>query len=256
MIQCVFVLCLLCLLSTCSIFRKSSSKDRLGWSRVEYDLVDNSGKFKEIRETGFNRKNINEFVVKRMIKAHDGDGKILERSITISTLGTLKGKLPVLRPKASQYTVWFDGAEYSSTLKVNIEKRSIDVSLKSPEKQWNGNSTVLFPKGTGVFCYFSQLFECVKVTDFFSKAIQEEAGQMNFHVIIDGFPYFQEQYLNVPQKIFIPVKLEYDGINKNGERRFSLQIAGQSIFYFIDSNELLIKMFWTQQGLSAVRCGT
>ena len=66
--------------------------------------------------------------------------------------------------------------------------------MVSPDKKWNGVKQVKFPvKGIGLYCFFSQLIECAKYTGFLSKALDANAGQMNFYLLWDGFPYINNQ---------------------------------------------------------------
>ena len=126
----------------------------------------------------------------------------------------------------------------------------MDVFLKSPEKQWNGRRKIPFPNGTGAYCFYSQVIDCANISNFIKKSSEKETGKMNFHIIWDGYPYFQEQFDNLPSEIFSAASLEYDGRNKMGQRRYTLNVAGQAIFYFIDSKNRLVKQYWVAQGLS------
>lgn len=240
--------------SSCAYFKKvrgpkESNKLKTNYND-EFVLTDKSGKFSVLRESGFGNKG-KEYIVKKRVFLYGGDrSKILEQSIVISSPGTLKGETTILRPKISQYTVWFENKKYFSELKLNLKEKTLDISLKSPEKQWNGNKKVPFPKGTGVFCFYSQIIECANISKFIKMSSEKETGKMNFHVIWDGYPYFQEQFDNLPSNVFSEAILEFDGRNKMGQRRFTLNVAGQSIFYFIDSKNRLIKQFWVAQGLS------
>ncbi|WP_164848514.1 hypothetical protein [Halobacteriovorax sp. HLS] len=216
----------------------------------KFQLNDKAGKFFVVREKGFN-KSKNQFIVKKSVQNPDS-GKELEKLIVISKLGNIKKKLSILKPDISEYSVWFDGKRYTSTMKVNSKTRSMEVSLNSPEKQWQGKRNIPFPSGKGVYCYFSQITECARATGFIEKAINNDGGSMKVVIIWEGYPYFQEQYLNVPNSVFSLGTFEYDGRNANGERRFTLRTNNQSIFYFIDNNFELEKKFWVSQGFSMV----
>ncbi len=216
----------------------------------KFQLTDKAGNFLINREKGFN-KSKNQFIVKKTVKA-SGDSKELEKLIVISKLGNLKKSLTILRPEISEYSVWFEGKKYVSRMEVNEETQSMDVKLFSPEKQWQGKRTFPFPKTMGIFCYFSQLTECARATGFIDKAIKKDSGSMKVVIIWEGYPYFQEQYLNIPNEVFTEGVFEYDGRNAKGERRFTLDVGGQSIFYFLDDNKELMKKFWVSQGLSMV----
>jgi len=250
---------LLLTLSSCAYFKQigtgpafSTTPDSPNTARVkkEFQLTDKAGKFRVHREKGFNKRK-NQFVVKKTVKSGD-DSKVLEKLVMISKLGNLKKKLSILKPSISEYSVWFDGKKYTTRMKVNSSSRSMDVTLTSPEKQWQGRRSHSFPKGDGIFCYFSQVTECARATGFIDKSIKNDGGSMKMIVIWEGYPYFQEQYLNVPSSIFSRAVFAYDGKNSRGERRFTLKVANQSVFYFLDSNFELSKKFWVSQGLSMV----
>ncbi len=232
---------------------KSSGTDSNFLKRVtkDFELVDKSGRFVVNRDRGY-LKSKNRFIVKKKVLSfNDSSGKVLEKSITISNPGSMgKGKLRVLRPSISQYTVWFDGKKYSSKMTVDLKDRAMIVDLKSPEEQWSGKRRFVFPKGTGVFCFYSQLIECTGITGFLSKALQEKGGTMKFHIIWDGYPYFQEQYLNVSNSVFEAAALVYEGTNRDGLSRFTLKTPSQIMFFLVDRKLELKKQIWVSQGYS------
>ncbi len=226
-----------------SILKKANSK-------THYILKDKSGTFNITREIGY-RKKTNELILKRKLTSSEkGDKFILEKNIAISTPGILNKKTTILRPKISQYSVWFEKQKYFTEIKIDVLNKSLNVKMVSPEKQWSGEKLVKFPKGTGVYCFFSQLVECIQSTNFINLAIQRENGSMSLHIIWDGYPYFQEQYLNVPNELFTPAKFTYDGLNKSSEKRFSLNIGNQIIFYLFNNKREFVKMYWVAQEFS------
>ena len=217
-----------------------------------FKLTDKSGTYFLERKLERKGKNIYQAHT-RVYVVENGQKKELERASTTSVFGYLGKKVPVLRPKSSKFEVWFDKRSYKVEMNVNVKRRSMNVRMESPESQWKGDRLIAFPKGTGVFCFFNNVMECVGVTGFVNKAIKKGAGQMKFHVIWEGFPYFQEQYLNISQRLFAPARLNYDGTNKKGEHRFSLDVAGQSIFYLLDKSKNLSRWYWVAQGVSVVK---
>ena len=231
-------------------------------NQAQFYLIDKSGHYLVKRERGYDKKRKGLVVKNRIFSIGGGEQKkLLEKSIAISRPGTLKfknsrGKVSILRPQISQYTVWLEGEKYFSEIKLNEKARGLDVRLIAPEGHSKGRETktvVPFPKGNGVYCFFSQLIECIKATSFITQALEKEVGNMSFFIIWDGHPYFQEQYENLPSHLFSFATLEYDGKNREGESRFTLQVAGQSIFYFLDSQGELRKQFWVSQGMSMVK---
>ena len=221
---------------------------------VHYDtkmiLQDKSGKFDVVRESGM-AKNKKNYVTKyRVYSTNTSEKKILEQAIVFATPGVLSDKVKVMRPERSQYKVWFDKQLYQSETRTDPKNKSLIIKMTSPEKQWSGEKSFVFPGGNGVFCYFTQMFECVKFTGFIDKAIEASAGKMSFHIIWDGYPYFHQQYLNISPGPFAGAEMEYDGKTKEGEHRFSVSASGNAIFYLYNENKEYVKMFWPAQGLS------
>lgn len=252
-----FILCL----SSCSQLMKKSGKSSSGKKRgsqssrpahynAKLTLQDKSGKFEVVRESGM-AKDKKSYVTKYRVYSVSGPGrKILEQSIVFATPGVLSDKVRLMRPHRSQYKVWFDKQLYQTETTVNPKEKSLVVKMESPEKQWSGTKKYVFPGGNGIFCYFTQAFECIKYTGFIDKAIEANAGKVSFHMIWDGFPYFHEQYLNIAPGPFAQAEMEYDGKTKEGEHRFSVSVSGNAIFYLYNENKEYVKMFWPAQGLS------
>ena len=245
-------LILFCLifLGACST---ASKQDQLETLRVKFNLTDKHGQYLVKRERGHLEKNKKIVTKKQIFDLKNGGKKILEKSISISRRGRLKGRTTILRPEISQYTVWFEGKKYFSELKLNPKAKGLDVRLISPEEQWNSIKTVSFPDRRGIYCFFEQVIECIRTTNFIHTAINKKAGKMKLFIIWNGHPYFQEQYENIPNQVFSKAVFKYDGYTPSGEVRFTLQVAGQSIFYFLDNKKELIKKFWISQGLSMVK---
>ena len=202
--------------------------------------------------SGFNKKE-NTFFSKRSLQVLNKESdNILEQSIVFSNIGTLKKKTTILRPKMSQYSVWFDGKKYFSELKMNNAKKSIDVKMISPESQWNGTKQIKLPNTKSLYCFFSQLMECAQTTGFITKANKKESGSMNLYVVWEGYPYLNETYSDFPSELFSKAQLQYEGKTKEGEARYTLKVAGQSIFFVVDKTEKMRKMFWVSQGISLI----
>ena len=179
------------------------------------------------------------------------DKKTIEKSIAIATPGRLKN-VNIVRPQVAQYTVWFDKKRYFSELKLDVKSKSMVLKMDSPENQWKGVRKIPFPTGTGVYCFFSMIVECVSATGFIEKAIGKGHGKMRFHVIWDGYPYIQEQYQYLPDEVFSSAEFVFEGEHENGEKKFSLTTGGQTIMYFVQPEGLLKKIFWVSEGMSMV----
>jgi hypothetical protein len=239
-------------LSSCSSTKRGNElKKVLARSPEKFTYTDKNGQFMVRMTNGFNKKT-NTFFSKRSLEIPDKEkDNLLETSVTFSELGSVKKK-NILRPKMSQYSVWFDGKKYFSELKLNPEKKTIDVKMVSPEAQWNGVKQVKLPSTKVMYCFFSQVMECARTTGFLVEASKKEEGTFSFYLIWEGYPYLNETFTNVPSQLFSKAQLEYDGVTKENERRFSLKVAGQSIFYVVDDKYQMKKMFWVSQGISMV----
>lgn len=237
-------------LVSCSLIKKSNSKEEselLTTSNV-YDLEDKSGTFELTRHSNF-VKNKNRYITKYQVKTKGKDDKILEQAVVISNPGRVKDLL-LTRPEISQYTVWFEGKKYFSEIKFNTKSKMLDIRLASPEKQWNGESSVSLPKEGVLFCFLGQIVECAAQTGFIKKALKAQTGTMNFYLIIEGYPYFQEQYMGVNNSPIMPASFVYDGTNAKGEKRFTLNFSDQSLFIFLNDKMQMTKKFWVSQGLT------
>ncbi len=241
-----FVCFLLCL--SCATTQKSSLK-MISYKK-NYVLTYKSGTFSLARESGFDSSSRN-YVTKYKIQDTNNQ-KILEKVITFSEVKNLSKKVKVLSPVKSKYQVWFDGKVHQTTMTVNEKEGLLLVKMRSPEDQWNGEKRVPMVKGNGVRCFYSQVVECAYRIGFLQKAIKLKSGKMAFSLIWEGYPYIQEQYLNIKSEPVTQASLSYDGKNQVGEHRFSLNFGGNSVFYFVDKKFRLDRIFWPSQGLSVV----
>lgn len=238
-------------LSSCGGMAKKTALEGLPSTEETFNYTDKNGQYSIRVSSGLDKTNKN-FSTKRIMEIPGRQkDKILEQSVAISTLGSVKNNI-ILRPKISQYNVWFDGKKYVSELKINVAKKAIDVKMTSPESQWNGTKQVKFPTSKTVPCFFSQVIECAKVSGFVSKSSKKEAGTMKLLIIWEGYPYLNETFSDFPSDLFSEAELEYDGKTRESERRFNLRVAGQSIFYVLNDKDVMTKMFWVSQGISMV----
>lgn len=250
--KCLVVLLVTMTLASCAKMAQTNPKELLGNHDEQFNYTDKNGQYSMKISSGLDKKG-KSFFTKRILELPNRQkDKALEQSVVISSLGSLKKKLMILRPKISQYNVWFDGKKYTSELKINTAKKAIDVKMTSPESQWNGNRQVKFPSSTTLPCFFSQVMDCAKVSGFISKASEKKTGTMSLMVIWEGYPYLNETFSDFPSELFSEAQLEYDGMTKEKERRFNLRVAGQSIFYVLDDKDVMKKMFWVSQGITMV----
>lgn len=243
---------MLLLAVSCAGVKSNNLKQELVRGEERFSYTDKNGSFLVKLGSGINKKD-NTLFTKRSLEITDKQtDNILEQSIVLSEIGVLKKKKTILRPKVSQYTVWFDGKKYFSELKLNQAEKLFDLKMVSPESQWNGTKKIKLPNSKALYCFFSQVIECAKAVDFIATAIKKEGGSMNFYIVWEGYPYLNETFSDFPVELFSKAKLEYDGKTKEDERRFNLSVAGQSIFFVLDKNEQMKKMFWVSQGISMV----
>ena len=253
----ISLILILFVLASCSSFQRKKTLPPSKPETKNYIFKDRTGEFILERKSVLNAEK-KVVIVKQTLSTNGTDDEegtnILEESTSYSTPGILKDKINILRPAKSLYHVWFDKKKYTTEMKLNTKTKKLDITVDSPEEKFNSSKKISLPrKNTGVFCFFSQLVECVRATEFFNKAIDNEAGTMNFHIIWENYPFHQELYSEFPNDILSQVSLEYDGKNSKGEYRFTLQLPNQTIFYFLDKNTELLKMFWVAQGISMVR---
>ncbi|MCP4912661.1 MAG: hypothetical protein GY909_06045 [Oligoflexia bacterium] len=247
-----FLFLLITVVSSCSLLRdKDSSGGGFLKYKEKYSLTDKSGSFVVEREVGPYSKQ-KKYVTKYRVLSKQDTSKVLEQSTAISTPGVLGKKFRVLRPFKSQYNVWFEKKKYSNLMWIDLKRKGLMVKMSSPEKQWNGTKFFRFPRGTGLYCYYTQVIECAQFTGFLNKAIKNKGGEMNFHLIWDGYPYIQEQFLNLANNPFENAILKYDGATGDGLKRFSLNVGANVIIYFVNNDLQLSKVFWVSQGLSMV----
>ena len=247
----VILLSVLTLVS-CAKLSQKNPKEMLVNHDDQFNYTDKNGQYSVKISSGIDKTGKNFFTKKMMELPSRQKDKALEQSVVLSSLGSLKKKMFILRPKASQYNVWFDGKKYTSELKINAAKKAIDVKMTSPESQWNGSKQVKFPNSTTLPCFFSQVIDCAKISGFIAKASEKQTGTMTMMVIWEGYPYLNETFSDFPSELFSQAELEYDGKTKQNERRFNLRVAGQSIFYVLNDQDVMIKMFWVSQGITMV----
>ncbi len=248
-----FVILFFLLFPSCAYFTKITSKSSpRKTSQSQFILKDKAGEYLFSRESG--RKN-SQYVTKRKIFLNENtqDEKILEKSIAISSVHKINN-VEFLAPDVSQFTVWFDSQKYFTQMKFDWKRKELEVSLESPEEQWSGLTIHPFPSDLKAVCFFSQIVECAQKLGFLDKSTSFKRGTMNLYLLMEGFPFVREIYLDLPTQIFLKAKFQYEGLTKEKERKYVLEFAGQSIFYFLKNNsDDLVKIFWISQGLSITK---
>ncbi len=213
----------------------------------KFSYSDKNGQFLFRSQSGFNKKDKAFFTKQSLEIVGKSLENVLEQSIAFSQMGAVKKKNLILRPKNSEYRVWFEGKKFSSKLKVIPNKKIVELTMESPEPKWNGVKQFKFPNTKTVTCFFSQVVECAKVMGMLNVP-----KKVSFYILWEGYPFLNETFSDFPMEIFSKAELEYEGLGKDNEKKLSLQVAGQSIAYLLDKNNKLKKMFWVSQGISMV----
>lgn len=234
-------------LSCGSILSKRSPKE----TKNSYAYLDSSGRFVYSREQKLIK---NKLISRTQIASSEGNSqRPLEKSIMVSQLGSVKdtkGRSLVMRPYASEFTVWLEGKKYETKLRLDPKTKSMVVTLNSPEAKWKGQSLVPFPKGRQ-FCFYSQIPDCLYHNQYLIKSSDKKGETFPFYVVWDNYPYVQEQFSGVGSKLFAPAVLKYEGESK-GVMKFMVEVDGQSILYHFSKSFDLIRMFWISQGVSII----
>jgi hypothetical protein len=215
---------------------------------------DVSGKWALSRE----HKIIKKKLVSRVVIAQNlgTTGKHLEKSVVVSQVGTIQGKrgrIPTVRPFAVEYSVWLEGKEYKSQMKLDPAKKSMTVDLDSPEARWKGRSSIRFPKGDQ-FCFFSQLAECLHFNQLLYRAQAQAEKPIPFLIVWDSFPYVKELYSGVGGTLFASAAISF-AKESQGVLHFEVEVDGQTLLYQFSKSHELVRMFWISQGISILPPG-
>lgn len=242
----VFFLSIL-IVSCSSSITKNSPKEK----KQQYAYLDGSGGFTFIREHKLVK---NKLISRTQITSNLGSTqKPLEKSVLVSQIGSItenNKRLMIVRPFASDFTVWLEGKRYESKMRLDTKNRAILVDLDSPEAKWKGRQSFPFPKGKN-FCFFAQLPDCLYHNLILSKAFERKGQFFAFTVIWDGYPYIQDQYTGVGTKLFSGARVKYEGEHK-GIRKYLVEVEGQGILYHFSKSFDLVRMFWIAQGISII----
>ena len=247
----IFSLILFSLFISCS-HTKKYSQPREGVQ--QYSYYDVSGKFVLIRE---HKTEKNKLITRTLLSDNEsGTSKVLEKSITVTELGTVQsqaGRLQVSRPLASDFTVWLEGKKYQSTMRLSEKEKKLIVELNSPEEKWNGLSKYSFPKGK-FFCFFSQIPDCLHHNSLLKKALEGKQKGISFHIVWDNYPYIQDQLNGVGLKPFSYAVLKFEDFDKKN-LKYIVEVDGQSVLYHFSPSFDLIRMLWISQGITVVPPG-
>lgn len=243
----VLILCLLIFFVSCGHLKSSAPSE----GRKTYNYTDVSGKFTLSREFKLEKQKL---ISRSQLSGHGA--KVLEKSVTVSHLGSIKVKkgtrVTTLRPEASEFTVWFEGKKYFSSMRINPKSKSMKVILESPETKWNGTTEVPFPRGK-YFCFYSQLPECIYHNHLLVRAYEQKKSQ-DFFVIWDSYPYVQEQLTNVGANLFSAASVKFEDEDKKSFK-VVVELDEQVIHYDFSKSYDMIRMSWIAQGITILPPG-
>jgi len=219
--------------------------------KQQYAFIDGSGRFTFIREHKLIKKKL---ISRTQITNNLGSTqKPLEKSILVSQLGTINdgsSRVLIVRPYASDFTVWLDGKRYESKMRLDTKNKSMIIELESPEPKWKGRQSFPVPKGKH-FCFFAQIPDCLYHNQMLGKAYERKGRFFPFTVVWDGYPYIQDQYSGVGFKLYSVARIKYEGEHKE-IRKFLVEVDGQGILYHFSKSFDLVRMFWIAQGVSII----
>jgi hypothetical protein len=238
-------------LSSCAFIKevaKKEPKESKAKVKNEFRLKDESGQYSLSRETGPG-KNGKTFVVKRKLKTVGSEkSKTLEKSISISLR-----EEESLTPKSSQFSVWYNKLRHFSQIELEEDQKQLKVTWESPDPKFNGIKYYPVKDNKNIFCFFTQIIDCARHSDFLEDASNGDVEELKMTIIWDGHPFFQQQLINFNTAIMSSAVLKYDGKNRRGHRRFSLKVEGESIFYFVDKKDKMVGKYWISKGLTIER---
>lgn len=222
--------------------------------KTTYSYSDVSGSYRLVREV----KRIQKKLVTRsqLFSTSGSNNRVLEKSITVSQIGSIKLKSQrqkLLRPSASEFTVWLEGKKYQSRMQLLPTKKAMRLSVQGPEKKWNGISEISFPKGK-YFCFFSQIPECLYQNYLLQQAYEIKNKRFDFYVVWDSFPMLQDQMSGVGKSMFAVASVKFDGEVKK-TFRYIVEVEGQYVVYHFSKAFDMMKMSWIAQGITIVPPG-
>ena len=211
------------ILSSCSSAQNVSLKS--GDKTQFYNYIDASGSFSVRRD---NKMSGNSMITRNQLSSYNG-AEVLEKSITVSRVGKLKGNSIAVLPETSQFEVWFSGKKYETKIKINRANRVANIQMQSPDKRWNGSETKKL-SAARVICFFSQLPECLKVQNILIFAKDKK---IPVQIIWDNYPYHIELYKGMNQELITQGSF-YFSDKVDDLLRFELDIGNQILFYHYD----------------------
>lgn len=252
------LLCLQCSLLPTPKHSKASIKATISPHTEKYSYKDSFGEYFLTKHVRFKKTKLGPtLAIKNNLYDESTQKKVVvEQMHSYAHPGKLKVQntyAPMLRPYASFTKMWLEKQEYATQMVFNLKKKSLDIYNQDPSGRKNYSLRVP-ADGTGVFCFYSQLMECLQYSGFFTMAMTHKDGKLDFHLIWDGFPYFQKRLGQSSTSPFSKAQFYFDGIDEQTHLyKYVLDVDGQAIFYQIDDKGMLQKQFWVSQGMTQER---
>lgn len=239
------------ILNACSSSPSESKKiaSSIKTQTQSFEYLDSNGVYSIKREVKVADKKL--YVRTQMTSGQTSEQ--LEKTVSVSTLGMIKtknGKLMGSLPFASQYEVWLEGKRHFVQLKTQKESKSL-IATYDPAYDGKKTQKFLFPSAN-LFCFFSQIPECIKRVGFIEQAAGKNIGSLSFYIIWDQFPYMNDLYGGNLQLPFENARFSYNA-EVDGEYKFVLETSRFIMFYHFDKSYEFQKFFWVANGLSMKR---
>ena len=239
MIQLILVL----LVTSCASVTPNLHKVKSNNGQI-FSYRDVSGEFEIAREIKVEKQKIASRT--RIFSLNNEGERLMEKTFTISNVGSVKtksGRAVAIRPELSQHTVWLEGKQYFSQLKLVPSRRTLEVLMQSPEEKWQGKKEYKVPKGQ-IFCFYSQLPECLVASGLLDKA-KKNGNRPRFIIIWDSFPYHQEHFVGLKASPFSTAS-----VGKETSVSYLVEFNGQSISIHFSKDAIFARLLWTSQGIS------
>ena len=224
-----------------------------GKTAKTYLYRDVSGEFECAREV---KKDKSKLATRTRLMSTGRGEKLVEKTFALSELGSVKtgkGRVTAIRPSLAQHTVWLEGKKYFSQLKLISATKQLNVIMQSPEVKWNGQKNLSLPKGS-IFCFYSQLPECLYLSGLLNKVNAQKNARTNFIVVWDSYPYHQEHFNGLSDSPFASARVVLEKRGKNSTQ-YNVELADQVLGMHFRNNGEFLRMFWTTQGISILPPG-
>lgn len=225
------------ILLSCSHFKNDPKK-----TQKKYDFKDATGVFSLEKDLVQEESKL---ISRTKLIANQ---KLVEKTFAISEYGGRGGGLSPVRPFVSQYLSWFEGKRYFSQIKLDLQRKKLNVLVKSPEQRWNGKSEFSFPRGK-IFCFKSQLIECLKKSG--ALGLVDQGRKVKLYIVWDSFPFHQELYSGFSHSPF-SAAVVYGENNKN-KKRYIVEVNNQPLIFELENGIIIKEMYWIAQGIQMIK---